>query len=447
MSAPPLLTSVPTDRPAAAPQRPRRLHGLDWLRGGATLLVVALHAGIAYLVAPMPGLVWATSQTQPHLAVDAATWWINSFVMPLFFVLGGFVAVGLMRRTGPAAFARHRTARLMGPFLLGCVLILPLDLYVWLLGWAAEGQLPLKKLRSLKVDGPLAEGLWGVSHLWFLQYLWLFCVAAAVLVWNSNRRRQDHLPSSAPGETDDFLSRPQPFSVLRTRYGDDLIAVLLGVSIVALYWQPEVVIGFRHSWWPLPANLLFYAPWFAIGWLMAARQPRRRTPRGEWRLAASLAMFAVLWPLIHRHVETPLAGQARLVLVSLFVIHAWLAVTGWIGVCLRWLDRRPPASVRYLAAASFWIYLLHHPVVGLAQVTLRPLALPVPIKFALTLTAGVALPLLTYEVLVRRTWIGQILNGRRDLVTALPALPPQETVPSVPMPVPVPEAQPDRKAA
>jgi glucans biosynthesis protein C len=445
MSAPQLLTSVPADRPAVASQRPRRLHGLDWLRAGATLLVVALHAGIAYLVAPMPGLVWATSQTQPNLVVDAATWWINSFIMPLFFVLGGFVAVGLMRSKGPAAFARHRTARLMGPFLLGCVLILPLDLYVWLLGWAAEGLLPIKKLRSLKVDGPLGDGLWGVSHLWFLQYLWLFCIAAAMLVWNSNRRRKDHLTSTAPVESDDFLCRPQPFSVLRTRYADDLVAVLLSVSVVALYWDPGLVIGFRHSWWPLPANLLFYAPWFAIGWLMAARQPRRRTPRGEWRLVTSLACFAVLLPLIHRHVESPLDGQARLVLASLFVIHAWLAVTGWIGVCLRWFDRRPPASIRYVAAASFWIYLLHHPVVGLAQVTLRPLSLPVPLKFALTLAVGLALPLLTYEVLVRHTWIGLILGGRRELVVTLPALLPQEAAPTVPLPVP--ELQPDRKAA
>lgn len=445
MSAPQLLASLPTDPPAAAPPRLVRLHGLDWLRAGATLAVVALHSGIAYLLAPFPGLVWCTQDPQGSPLVDGLTWWIDGFVMPMFFVLGGFVAFGLMQRTGPAGFVRHRTARLLGPFVLGCVLILPMSLYVWLLGWAAEEKLPLSKLRSLKLDGPLGEGIWGVSHLWFLQYLWLFCMAAAVLVWNSQRRRTDHLLSTAPAGPDELPGRPQPFSVLRTRYADDLTAVLLGVSIIALYWDPQLVIGFHHSWWPLPPNLMFYAPWFGIGWLMAARQPRRRTPRGEWRLVASLAIFAVLLPLIHQHVAAELSGQSRLVLASLFVIHAWLAVTGWMGICLRWLDRRPPTSIRYLAGASFWIYLLHHPVVGLSQVTLRTSGLPLPIKFALTLLLGVVFPLLTYEIFVRRTWIGLILNGRRDVIPRVPVVDSPETAPAIATPVPV--DLPDRKAA
>ena len=219
-----------------------------------------------------------------------------------------------------------------------------------------------------------------------------------------------------------------------------MIAALLGVSIFALWWEPQLVIGFRHSWWPLPANLLFYAPWFAIGWLTAARQPRRRTPRGEWRLVASLGVFAALWPLIHEHVAAELQGQARLLLATLFVLHAWLAVTGWLGLCLRRLDRQPPAAVKYLAAASFWIYLLHHPVVGLTQVSLRPLAVSPEMKFAVTLTMGVALPLLTYEVFVRRTWIGVVLSGRSDRPVA------PVTV-EVMLPLPEPVAEPRRDAA
>jgi glucan biosynthesis protein C len=123
--------------------------------------------------------------------------------------------------------------------------------------------------------------------------------------------------------------------------------------------------------------------------------------------------------MIHDHVSAELTGDMRILMVALFVTHAWLAVTGWFGVCLRWLDHEPPSAVRYVAAASFWIYLLHHPVVGLAQVSLRTMAIPVTLKFVLSLTVGLALPLLTYEVLVRRTWIGLVLNGRQE--TRVPA--------------------------
>ena len=83
--------------------------------------MVALHAGIAYLVAPMPGLVWATQEPVGSLAVDAVTWWIDGFIMPMFFVLSGFVAVGLMRRNGPRDFARHRIAPTAGTVLCSVV--------------------------------------------------------------------------------------------------------------------------------------------------------------------------------------------------------------------------------------------------------------------------------------------------------------------------------------
>ena len=127
-------------------------------------------------------------------------------------------------------------------------------------------------------------------------------------------------------------------------------------------------------------------------------------------------------------------GLMRITLTTLFVLHAWLAVTGWFGVCLRWLNRQPPASVRYVAEASFWIYLFHHPVVGLAQVSLSQVALPVVAKFLLTSLVGVVLPLLTYHAFVRQTWIGVVLCGHRKGVGSGT---PQADV--IPFPLPQPE--------
>src|SRR5690606_8677662 len=110
---PALRTRMSTDAPLAiAPERPepvllpsRRLHGLDWLRAAASLLVLGLHSGIAYVVGPFPGLVGGTPEIEGHLAVDFVTWWINGFIMPLFFVLSGFVGFALMTREGAAGFA------------------------------------------------------------------------------------------------------------------------------------------------------------------------------------------------------------------------------------------------------------------------------------------------------------------------------------------------------
>ncbi len=407
-----------------------RLHGLDWLRAGAAVLVVTLHAGIGYLVARMPGLAWPTHAPMGSPTVDAVTWWINGFIMPLFFLQSGYLACQIMRAKGAEEFLKQRTRRLLAPLALGCVLILPLDLYAWLLGWAGDGKITLHKLRSLKIDSPLADNLWGVSHLWFLQYLWLFSVA----VWGLSRVAEWQGGKGAKGVT----SSAMPLFHFAT-------LPLLAISTLALWWEPQLVIGFRHSWWPQMANLLFYAPWFVLGWTTFASQstsggasPSHRLC--ELRLAASLVVFAMLLPQIHQHVAEPIQGLARITLAALFVLHAWLAVTGWFGVCLRWLNRQPPTSVKYVAEASFWIYLLHHPVVGLTQVSLSQAALPVATKFLLTTLVGLVLPLLTYHAFVRQTWIGVVLSGRRQGVRSV--APAAEVIP-----FPLPQAERLKKSA
>ncbi|MGE0376506.1 MAG: acyltransferase family protein [Planctomycetaceae bacterium] len=465
-----LNAAVMEDRPTRASAA--RLDGLDWLRAGAAVLVVALHAGIAYLVAPMPGLAWATHDPVGSPFVDGVTWWINGFIMPLFFVQSGFLAAQLMRQMGPHEFLQHRTRRLLGPLAFGCVLILPLDLYAWLLGWAADGRIALRKLQSLKIDSPLGDNLWGVSHLWFLESLWVFCVAAWAVTWVARWRKNageaddcklqiSNLKSAIPN-LQFAISRSSTASMPRGVKGF-IAAGLMTASTAALWWEPQVLIGFRHSWRPLPANLLFYGPWFVLGWIVQEWQFNTRgtlaegnalrrselipssqalpfTRLCECRILASLGLFAVLLPRIHQHVAAASSGLERVALVGVFVLHAWLIVTGLIGVSLRWLNRRPPRAVKYLAEASFWIYLFHHPVVGLTQISVSQTGWPVAIKFGVTLLSGLALSLLTYHVLVRRTWVGALLNGRRFGVERRPEAPQL-------LPLPTPGAAPLRKSA
>jgi peptidoglycan/LPS O-acetylase OafA/YrhL len=175
------------------------------------------------------------------------------------------------------------------------------------------------------------------------------------------------------------------------------------------------VIGFRHAWYPLPANVLYYAPCFCGGWWLfrAHRAGMDVTRRCEARLALSCAAFVLVLPLLRGHVVSGLHGVERAALVGLFVTFAWLSATGWLGACLKHLDHRPPRAVRYFAEASFWVYLFHHPVVELTQASLIGAGVSAAAKFGVVTLAGVTLPLLTYQVLVRRTWVGVLLNGRR----------------------------------
>lgn len=367
------------------PARANRLPGLEWLRAGLTLAVVLLHAGMAYLTRPFPGLVWSTHD-QPSVLADWVCWGVNAVVMPGFFILGGYGAAGLLKKLGPEEMAKHRLRRLGGPFLLGCVLILPLALYVWLLGWAADGIVPLKKLKSLKFDNGVDDGLWGVAHLWFLQYLLLFCLGYAA--W----RR--------------FVPEASPRSLMRLNAFPAMCCLML-VSMASLAIDPQIVIGFRHSWYPLPAHIGYYLPMFVFGTIWAGG---KSDAYGRPHVAGGALIWLASTPLRSAWLDqSVIDGPSRIVVAGCYAASGWLMTVGMFGIALR-TSRPLTKPVAYFALASFWVYFLHHPVVGLSQVGLKPFAIDPTIKFVLTTLVGVGVSLGTFELFVRRSWIGRVLG-------------------------------------
>ena len=133
---------------------------------------------------------------------------------------------------------------------------------------------------------------------------------------------------------------------------------------------------------------------------------------GKSFLAAAAVIFVFLLPQVHAHITTELTGPRRAMLAGLLALFAWLMTFGLFGTCLL-MKRGYNAATRYLADASYWVYLVHLPFVGLAQIAVARLAIATPAKFLLASLIAVSLSLMTYQAFVRYTWIGAFLNGYR----------------------------------
>jgi glucan biosynthesis protein C len=377
-----------------------RRPGLDVLRVAATLLVVMLHAGVPYAVAPLPGLAWPVRHPAPSPFVDLIFWSIEGAIMPLFFLLSGYGAAQTLH-SRPDQFLASRWRRLGWPFLAAAVVLLPVELYVWLLGWAADGQISLRKLRSLKL-GPFHQDLWGFSHLWYLEYLLLY----SWLLWAAHRfgKRMIH---------DRVLANA---TLLRS----SATAPMLLVFAAAVLWcAPEVVVGFQHSFFPVPAKFVFSGLFFAAG-VAEFHRPSQLpwSTAAVWSVAGLLMLTAL--PLIHRQAASPLAGTDRVILALCLAVYAVLVTqAAWRQAQAAAL--RPSAIVDYLARASFWTYLVHHPVTAIWHIGLRPTGWPAMVQFTVSTLGTLAITLAGYEVLVRRTRLGQLLDGR----PAAPVVPPK----------------------
>lgn len=382
-----------------------RCPGLDWLRAAAALAVVALHSAIPYMTHPMPHLGWCVRPASGSPLVDALAWTINGCVMPLFFVMGGFLAASLWQKQPDSRFFVHRTRRLLGPLALAFFLVLPADMYVWLGGWLAEGLIPFRKVLSIKLAEPLSSQFWGVAHLWYLQCLW----SLSVIAWAVSRL----------GER---VSLPVSLRMLHpTRRPGLILATAIAGLVLTL--EPEILLGFRQRWWPSPLMTVFYGLFFLAGWSWRPAAALDREQATATLIKAAIVL-PVLLSMTHEYVDREAGGFWLVGTATALSLFAWLAATSLFSLALSAPIAAVPRSVETVAEASFWMYLVHHPLAGLTQIALLNTPLSPNARFAVTFGTAVWLSLATYRVFVRGSWLGRLLNGRgTGSLEAAPAAP------------------------
>jgi peptidoglycan/LPS O-acetylase OafA/YrhL len=414
-----MQSSAPEVSPLFGSSAHNRLHGIDALRGIAAVLVVLLHAGIPYMTNPMQYLAWPARDASPSSIVDAATWCAECFLMPLFFVLAGFFSAGMLASRGETAFLASRTRRLLTTQIVAAAVILPVCLYLWTLGWIADGLYVPGRYFIFGLPKDLQEELFGFAHLWFLQYLYIYCLALGGGSWLLKRFCKSG-PSQDAGQSNEPDSAVAKASCCFLRCLDCVFASVWKPLIpvvpcaVIVYFDTRIVLGFYQTFVPVVSKLLYYAVYFFAGAMLCRHRKQLHVHArfGKRYLFLAAAVFAYALPLIRQHTVEELTGPRLMMLSGLLALFAWFAIFGLFSIFLHHQIRQNPVT-RYLAEASFWVYLMHLPVVVLAQIAFAQLAVPTEFKFLMSGATALAITLVSYHVLVRNTWLGEFLDGCR----------------------------------
>jgi peptidoglycan/LPS O-acetylase OafA/YrhL len=126
-----------------------------------------------------------------------------------------------------------------------------------------------------------------------------------------------------------------------------------------------------------------------------------------------LSFFLALMPSLPDMRSIPISvGTMKLAGAVVYALAIWTTTFAAVGLALRFMSGFSPAR-RYLADASYWLYLIHMPIVMALQVAVFRLDWPWPIKFATILVVALPAMLASYHLLVRYSFIGIVLNGRR----------------------------------
>jgi glucan biosynthesis protein C len=365
-----------------------RLNGFDALRSVAMWLGVLLHALIAYKLVPEFG--WPTDPSSRSGLFNWVYDFIHSFRMPLFFMVSGFFTRLVIEKKGFSFFARQRGQRILLPFVIGALVIVPITMipfhyYTFTVDNGLAPDIALgKSIRGVFVWN-------GLAHLWFLYYLILYYLGTYIVVnlMGLTKKKSD---STGTGIK-------MPFVLV-------VLLIILFISLLSynnVHLIPPVYTGVRIRLY----NLTYYGIFYMLGWILNHQihilKDLSRNGIIIGLVGLSLSIITGLFPILK-------SGTLLCHIIS--ATETLLLVLGITGIFLK-LFNRESKFWRYCSDSSYWMYLIHLGIIAWLQVMFLGSGLGPAFRLPVVLISTLLIALLTYHFFVRNTIIGKILNGKK----------------------------------
>ena len=371
-------------------------------------MVVAHHSSLAYTefahVDPRNYL----ASTAP--VVDASRWLFldyaenfdDVFFMSLMFFVSGLFVLPSLRRSGTAAFLRHRCVRLGLPFVIGMLTLMPAAYYAaWRATGHHEGYLEYWGMNITRHG-------WPPGPLWFVWMLLLFDAFAAALFALSPRRAFKSSPTLRG-----IAERPPPaFAVMV------VVCALLYLPMLAAFgfglWAPLLTKPFYFQ----VCRIGLYLAWFFAGALVGAQDLDRGLLSREgmlarhWRgwiagsfIAYNLLIFIPRSPSLIGALTARGMGALEAIL---WVVSCVASCFGFLAL-FRGVVRTRRTWMDSLARSAYSIYLVHYFFVLWVQFFLLGLPVFAGIKFVITFALALAFSWTTAQGLLRISGARRVL--------------------------------------
>ncbi len=358
------------------------------------LLGVVLHSAITY-GAFNYGDAWSLKDANSTNAIyDLMVWIIHVFRMPIFFAVSGFFSALLFYERSSKKMIQNRLKRVVYPFLLFLFLLWPFIAFAWVFTGAAINGDEVALSTTFKVmTNPQVYIPQNTFHLWFLNYLIYFVAfswAVAIIMKKLVK-----------------LSRiVKKIFELFFRYTIVTPVIFTSFSFLLFYLLDVEDIDNNTFFIPDWKSWLLYLQFYLWGWLLFKSK----------ELLSKLNSFDYLFLILGISVFALNAifydsiSHMQYMVINAFM--KWLFVFGIMGMFMRFFSSSN-AKMRYLSDSSYWVYLIHLPLTAFIPGLMINLNMPAHIKFLIVLLATSIICLLTYHYLVRSTFIGKFLNGKK----------------------------------
>lgn len=375
------------------PVSSERVYALDALRAIMMLLGIVLHAAITYGAIDYQ-TAWLLKDPNNSLVFDKIVGFIHAFRMPVFFVSAGYFTALLFYKKGPDAMLINRFKRILLPFLAGVLIIYPLVVMAFTFSELAfaGANTPFKDAWEVIVSGKFLP--FNVIHLWFLYFLALYAVTGWLLA------------KAFQKNTVFTKSANKLFAYIIQNFWLRLFSMAV-TFFLCLYWMGTPFILTNNKWSIDLAIFVTYFIFFGTGWMIYKTNTLiKLAGYSIWQLGIATLLFIItsfmIWP------TATWVLPLRMIFTAMY---SSLFIFGFIAFFLRYFNQYSK-SLSYLMDASYWVYIIHLPIVSFIPGLMAGLLLPAFVKFAITLSTTSIICMLSYKYLVRGSFIGMFLNGK-----------------------------------
>ncbi len=364
------------------------------------LLGLVLHSALTYNITDH-GDSWSLKDPKTtHLFSDFLVLLIHSFRMPMFFFVAGFFGALLFYERSPRLMVKNRVSRIILPFIVFLMILNPIILLAFghtqsvFLGLEYPIDNTLQALSNVAGFIPKST-----SHLWFLYYLILITGTSVILGFSL--RGTNRLTKLLKMSFDWVIQRP----LIRVLVFSGFIFVLLNILGTSMVESSVALI-------PEPNTFFFYLFFYLFGWVLFKSKNQLATFLQYDLISVVLAVVLCISQglIITNSNLNPQSASPLLIAFSSLVVC--LFIFGITGLFIRYASKHSTV-MRYISDASYWVYLIHLPIVAIIPAFIWKSPFPAPIKLLIVLLATTMICFVSYHYLVRNTFIGKFLNGKR----------------------------------
>lgn len=328
---------------------------IDWIRVIAIGLLLIYHVAIGFQRwGIMIGFI-ANEKSWDSLWIPMSM--LNVWRIPLLFFVSGMGVYFAMQRRTWKQLVKERAARILIPYAVGIVAIVPIHVVIWQYHYNFD---------ITYNPNP--------AHLWFLGNIFCYVILFLPLFFYLKKNENGRVVTTLKK----ILGHPA-----------GLLLVLGAFVLEAILVNPNPYEMYAMTWHGFFLGLLAF--FFGFCFVLAGQGFWQTALKWRW-VFLLLATVLFIYRIMQAQMRVPnlqLSIESTLWIFSVFAFgHRYL--------------NRSSTALNYLSQAAYPVYILHMIFLFLGSLMIFPLAIPVQLQFVLVLLFTVAGCFVVYEFIVRR---------------------------------------------